>query len=581
MSDLVHHSFRLSSQSVLRRWTAVVALSAALLMVGGIAAAHEGHDHEEEPATAVLPPGNSTRAVAELTSELYEALIQSHGDHLDIYLDRFDTNEPVVGATLTLSVDERDAAASVEESPGQYRIDIEPVAAGAVVALTLIVSAPAGEDLLGGTLEIPTADDSGDGSMASVPWLLIVALLGGALLVWLAWRAVRARAARGTDGYAASISGRVSSMLLAGVAASLAALVAPPSAAHEGHDHAEEAAPAVAVGDPSRPARLADGSLFVPKATQRMLALRTERASRGATSVAMRLAGEIVGDPRASASLQTLQGGRVAGIGDAWPVLGARVKRGQPLLRLTPSGSGGERAATAADAARVTAELAQARAELARLEGLPGIVSRAEVDAARANVRSLVAQRAALTGTARGGEVIAAPLDGVVASIATSPGVVASPGETLLTIIDPARLSIEALAFQSLVSADIVSATVALPTGKTVAARVVGVGLQLQGGAIPVRLNLAEIAAGINVGTPVVVFLERAEQGEGVSLPLESLVRTAQGDRVVFEKVSAERFMPRTVRVRPISADRVAVLDGLASDVRIVTSGAALLSQIR
>jgi hypothetical protein len=35
------------------------------------------------------------------------------------------------------------------------------------------------------------------------------------------------------------------------------------------------------------------------------------------------------------------------------------------------------------------------------------------------------------------------------------------------------------------------------------------------------------------------------------------------------------------VRVRPISADRVAVLDGLASDVRIVTSGAALLSQIR
>ncbi|MBK6596881.1 MAG: efflux RND transporter periplasmic adaptor subunit [Proteobacteria bacterium] len=581
MSDLVHHSFRLSSQPVLRRWFAVLAMSAALLVVGGIAAAHEGHDHEEEPATAVLPPGNSTRAVAELTSELYEALIQSHGDHLDIYLDRFDTNEPVVGATLTLSVDEREAAASVEESPGQYRIDIEPVAAGAVVALTLIVSAPAGEDLLGGTLEIPTADDSGDGSMASVPWLLIVALLGGALLVWLAWRAVRARAARGTDGYAASISGRVSSMLLAGVAASLAALVAPPSAAHEGHDHAEEAAPAVAVGDSSRPARLADGSLFVPKATQRILALRTQRASNGATSVAMRLAGEIVGDPRASASLQTLQGGRVAGIGDAWPVLGARVKRGQPLLRLTPSGSGGERAATAADAARVTAELAQARVELARLEGLPGIVSRAEVDAARANVRSLVAQRAALTGTARGGEVIAAPLDGVVASIATSPGVVASPGETLLTIIDPARLSIEALAFQSLVSADIVSATVALPTGKTVAARVVGVGMQLQGGAIPVRLNLAEIAAGINVGTPVVVFLELAEQREGVSLPLESLVRTAQGDRVVFEKVSAERFMPRTVRVRPISADRVAVLDGLASDVRIVTSGAALLSQIR
>ena len=39
--------------------------------------------------------------------------------------------------------------------------------------------------------------------------------------------------------------------------------------------------------------------------------------------------------------------------------------------------------------------------------------------------------------------------------------------------------------------------------------------------------------------------------------------------------------MPRTVRVRPISADQLAVLAGLDADARVVTSGAALLTQIR
>ncbi len=551
---------------------------ALLLLAAPAALAHEDHDHAEEPpVTAMLPTGGGTRAVVELTSELYEALIQSHGDHLDIYLDRYDTNEPVPGAKLTLSVDEGEAGTAVEETPGQYRVDIAPLAPGTAAALTLVVSAPPGDDLLGGTLEIPTADEQAavghSTGMASAVWWLLGALLLG-IAAFLGWRATHARR-RAADVGAMVASAFVGTVLLAALPVSVAF-------AHEGHDHAEDAAPAAVVaGDGSRPARLADGSLFVPKATQRILALRTQRAAAGSQPVVVRLAGEVIGDPRASASLQTLQGGRVAGVAGEWPVLGARVKRGQSLLRLTPSGSGGERASTAAEAARVAAELAQARAELARLEGLPGIVSRAEVDAARSTVRSLAAQRAALQGSAAGGELLSAPLDGVIASIETSPGVIAAPGDTLLTIIDPARLSVEALAFQSLAGREITAASVALPNGQSVAARLAGIGAQLKGGAVPVRLNLAEVAPGLNVGTPVVVFLEQALTAEGLALPVESLVRTPQGDRIVYEKIAAERFMPRTVRVRPISAGRIAVLAGLDADARVVTDGAALLTQIR
>jgi hypothetical protein len=298
--------------------------------------------------------------------------------------------------------------------------------------------------------------------------------------------------------------------------------------------------------------------------------------------VSSRLAGEIVGDPRASATLQTLQGGRVAAAEGGWPVLGARVRRGQVLLRLTPSGSGGDRAAGAAEAARVGAELSQAELELTRLEGLTGVVSRAEVDAARSRVAGLRAQRRALSGAfGAGGEAIRSPIDGVIASIDARPGAVVAPGEALVGVIDPARLSVQALAFEPILAAAVTRASVALRDGTTLEAKVEGIGAQLQGGAVPVRLNLAGVAPGLSVGQPVVVFLERTLTTPGMPLPVEALVRLPSGERVVFEKVSAERFVPRTVRVRQVSAGTVAVLSGLEADARVVVRGAALIGQIR
>ncbi|MFO1455483.1 MAG: HlyD family efflux transporter periplasmic adaptor subunit [Steroidobacteraceae bacterium] len=552
------------------------------------ATAHEGHDHEAEAAeakAAAASAGLPSRNVAELTSELYEALVESHGDHLDIWLDRYDSNEPVTGAKLGVSVGDAAEVAAKEESPGQYAVAIQPIPAGTSAAVTLTVQAAAGEDLLGGTLEIAAeahedlASQLGHWLGDSWRWLLGLVVLGA--LVWFALRR------RGVDGASGGRSTTTASALAPFAAVALLTTLAAgggsPVSAHEGHDHAEEAQPAAAaVGAGDRPQRLADGSVFVPKPTQRILELRTQLASQGPTPVSLRLAGEIAGDPRASAALQTLQGGRVAGNAGQWPVLGATVRRGQVLLRLTPSGSGSERASTAAEAARVASELGLAEAELARLEGLAGVVSRAEVEAARSKVASLRAQRTAFGAPfAAGGEAIAAPIDGLVASIDARPGAVAAPGETLLTLIDPKRLSIEALAFEPVDAASVTRASVALRDGTTLEARLTGVGAQLKGGAVPVRLDLAKVAPGLAVGQPVTVFLERSLSVPGLALPIEAVVRLSSGERIVYEKVSAERFVPRSVRVRQVSGDRVAVLAGLEPGARVVVRGAALVTQIR
>ena len=558
-------------------------IACLLLAVATVAFAHEGHDHAEEEAGAVAAPvvasatagGIAGRSVVELASERYEALVQSHGDHLDIWLDRYDTNEPVTGARVAVTLGEAAEVVAEEETPGQYMVPITPLAPGSSAALALSIQSAAGDDLLGGTLTdaTPPAEPLVSRLLHVLEhgwrWLLGVLIAVGAAIVLLRLRARR------RDHLALSV----------GVAlfAATWALHPVPLGAHEGHEHADApTAPMLAATTGSRPARLADGSVFVPKPTQRLLEVRTVRVLEGDVSRSLRLAGELVGDPRASAVLQTLQGGRVAGEGGSWPELGARVRRGQVLLRLTPSGSGGERAATAAEAARVEAELSQARADLARLEGLTGVVSRAEVDTQRSRVVSLVAQRTALRASLSiGSEILVAPIDGVIASIDAGPGSVVSPGETLLTIIDPARMSVAALAFEPLTASSVLRASVALHDGGTLEARLVGVGAQTRGGAVPVRLDLVGVAPGLVAGRPVTVFLERSATVRGLVLPSAAVIRAPNGEHVVFEKLGAERFIPRPVRIEQVSADRVVVLAGVVPQARVVVRGASLIGQIR
>ncbi len=567
--------------AVLQRLRA--ALVCLSLIATSTALAHDGHVHADEESGAVAATvaasaaagDTAGRTVIELLSERYEAVVQSHGDHLDIWLDRYDTNEPVTGARVVVTVGESAEVVAEEESPGQYMAPITPLTPGASAALALSIQSAFGDDLLGGTLTdaTPPAQPLASGIVHALAhgwrWLLGVLIAVGAAIVLLRLRARR------RDRFALSV----------GVVlfAAIWALQPAPLGAHEGHEHADEpTAPMLAATTGSRPARLADGSVFLPKPTQRLLEVRTVRVQEGDVSRSLQLAGELVGDPRASAVLQTLQGGRVAGEGGSWPELGARVRRGQVLLRLTPSGSGGERAATAAEAARVEAELSQARADLARLEGLTGVVSRAEVETQRSRVGSLVAQRTALRAPlSMGSEILVAPIDGVIASIDVAPGSVVSPGETLLTIIDPARMSVAAMAFEPLTAGSVLRASVALRDGGTLEARLVGVGAQTRSGAVTVRLDLIGVAPGLVAGRPVTVFLERSATVRGLVLPSAAVIRAPNGEHVVFEKLGAERFMPRPVRIEQVSADRVVVLAGIAPQARVVVRGASLIGQIR
>jgi hypothetical protein len=122
---------------------------------------------------------------------------------------------------------------------------------------------------------------------------------------------------------------------------------------------------------------------------------------------------------------------------------------------------------------------------------------------------------------------------------------------------------------------------VSLRDGTTLEAKLAGVGAAQTGGALPVRLQLTSATAGVTVGQPVTAWLEQTVTSEGLVLPAAALVRLTNGETVVFEKRGAEVFVPRTVRMRVISGDRVAVLAGIEPGARIVVQGAGLIAQVR
>jgi multidrug efflux pump subunit AcrA (membrane-fusion protein) len=114
-----------------------------------------------------------------------------------------------------------------------------------------------------------------------------------------------------------------------------------------------------------------------------------------------------------------------------------------------------------------------------------------------------------------------------------------------------------------------------------VALTVVGAGISDRAQALPLLFSVAPGTRELRPGQFLTVFAEAGAPRTGIAIPRSAVVRGANGQPIVYEHVSAERFMPREVKTEPLDASRVLVLAGLAPGRRIVTDGAELIDQIR
>ncbi|MBP7518888.1 MAG: HlyD family efflux transporter periplasmic adaptor subunit [Leptothrix sp. (in: Bacteria)] len=337
-------------------------------------------------------------------------------------------------------------------------------------------------------------------------------------------------------------------------------------------------------GTVERPQRLPDGRIFLPKASQRRLELRTATAQAGSWPRSRELLGQVVADPQSGGRVQAAQAGRIAPApagAQGLPMPGQRVQRGQVLALLLPLQSSAEAAGRQAELAELAVKADLAARQLERARALSATVPRREIESLEAEHASLRARQTALAAGQKA-EALQAPVSGVLVGAPVLAGQVVEAREALFEIADPQRLLVEALLPDPTQAQGLRAA--ALAEGGA-ALLLVGRAGALRDGGLPLWFRPAppskgQVTPALVLNQPVRVLIQLAESLQGVALPAGALQRNAANEPVVWLHERAEIFRPQVVQVQPLDGRQVLV-KGLTGGERVVTQGAALLQQIR
>ncbi|UIJ73429.1 efflux RND transporter periplasmic adaptor subunit [Aurantimonas sp. HBX-1] len=554
----------------------LTAAAMAVLTLASPVRAHEGHDHGTPPPVVSA----QTAPRAEAQSALFEFVAVARGPLLEIHLDHFETNEPIVGATVDIETPDGPVTATAEgdvyrlaapwaEQPGTYDLIATVASDGAIDFLTATLVIP----------EAPAPVVAGNSG-----WLVGAALateMREALTVELTDRLSRndpAILAVGALGFALGILAmavfRRRVFVAAGTAAVLVVLFAGSIAVAQ-----ETAAPVVGVRDLAQ--RLPDGSVFVPKPSQRILAIRTLMTAAAEHRRSVEMPGRIIPDPNASGFVQASIAGRLSSPPGGFPRLGAKVRAGDVLAFVTSPIQTIDQSDLRQRRSELDQAISIAEQRVRRSETLvkSGTVAQTTLDETRIELEGLRERRVAIEQVQVKPEPLVAPVSGVIAASNAIAGQMAESNAVVFHIVDPDRLWVEALAYGG--AGAFRAASADLGDGRSLSLTFEGAGFAGASPALPVHFRVQGETTGLRPGQMLTVLGQTEEVQAGIALPRTSVLRGPNGQDIVFVHSGAERFEPKEVRVQPLDGERVLVAAGIEAGSRVVTEGAELLNQIR
>lgn len=553
--------------------TRIFSTALFLVLIATTALAHGGddHTHDEPPSAAAAGSGGTPRL--ELTSSNVELVAAVAGRQLTIYLDQLASNEPIDDAVIAVTADGIAAGTAKAAGSGTYTLAAPWADEPGVKALKFSITVGAATAVLEGKIEIAVAASTAHAPAAS--WQTILGepqtwiVAGGALVLGFLL-ALTLRSGRP--------SGGTPLMLIAALMLTACIDVAR---AHEGHDHDDDQTPAAAVAQGEAPRRLADGEVFLPKPSQRLLHVRTIIAKPEEAREARELIGTVVPDPSTFGQVQAPMDGRIELPERGISHVGQRVKEGEVLALLSPSIPIADLGTMQQLTAEVVGKLRIAEQKLSRLTRIAGVVAQKDIDDTRAELEALREQQRVLAPKDAERIELKAPVSGIVSLANVRAGQVVTTRDTLFEIVDPHRLWIEAIGVAAHAAPDITAAYAKDPDGHSIKLSYVGRAPSLRQQTQSLQFKVDEIHEGLVIGSAVKVFVQQGDAVKGTVLPDAAVVRGPDGLPRIWVKVSAEHFRPVPVRLAPLDGTSVLVLDGLEAGSRVVVEGAELINQVR
>jgi hypothetical protein len=352
-------------------------------------------------------------------------------------------------------------------------------------------------------------------------------------------------------------------------------------------DRAEAAGPAAPTATATAPIiterdvaqRFADGAIFVPKTTQRILGIRTLFTETRAYTGTVELPARLIPDPSAAGYAQASVAGRLMPPAGGFPRLGTRVTKGDVLAVVQPAIGAADVTSQQLQARELDQQIALVERRLERFRQIQSVIARSQIEDAELELSGLKTRRANLERAPRDTEELVAPVSGVIAAVQAVAGQIAEPNAIIFQIIDPERFWVEALSFEAhAINGD---ANGRFADGRTVPLAYRGSGLADRNQAIPVQFSVEASGRGLRAGQLLTVLAATQDERSGIAVPRTAVLRGPNGQSIVYEHTNAERFVPREVRVEPLDGQKVLIVSGVETGRRIVTQGAELLNQIR
>ena len=144
---------------------AAAVLAVAWFTASAAPGAHgPGGEHLDSP-TATAASATATRPRMEAATDQFELVAVLGGGELSILIDRFASNEPVLGAQVQVEIDTLKANAAFHADHGDYSVDdaamLKKLAQPGEHAVVVTVLAGTESDLLDGTLVVAPASPPG------------------------------------------------------------------------------------------------------------------------------------------------------------------------------------------------------------------------------------------------------------------------------------------------------------------------------------------------------------------------------------------------------------------------------------
>jgi membrane fusion protein, heavy metal efflux system len=353
-----------------------------------------------------------------------------------------------------------------------------------------------------------------------------------------------------------------------------ALLLLPAARAHEGHD-----APG---GTPlTIPAGRAD-EVVLPKESQFLFEILTQPVQADTLHFQRALLGEVVAAPGGAGQVVAPQGGRLR---EVRVRVGEGVRAGQVVAVLDQTLDAPAELALAASQAAAQAELRAAEQEVARLQAIADLAARKDVVAAELRLRQARRQATIQAGQTRIRRLnLIAPISGTVEGFALAAGQQVSAGQLLLSIIDPARLTVTAQVLAADQADAVAPDAVFEVTGlqgetPTIAQRVAFSNVVNSANqARQLVLSLASSGAW-RVGQRISVRVRRRANDAQLAVPTTALT-DVNGQPAVFVHVAPEVFALRYVRLGAADEVRTTIAAGLQAGERVVTKNTYQLKAV-